>query len=659
MSSNDGGEKPSPKPSTKPLPKTLGPVLNLEEHVRADWWRRIFNALYLKTDSDVVNDQLMTREEIDLFSSTLNLSPEADVLDLCCGQGRHTLELARRGFGNVQGLDRSHYLIQRARATAKKESLNVKFREGDARKLPQATDRFDVVMILGNSFGYFETIEDDLRVLREVFRVLKPSGQLLIDVSDGEYLKAHFESRTWEWLDKKHYVCRERSLSADGQRMISREIITNAEKGVLADQFYAERLYTREGLISLIQDAGFSQITVHGEINTQSQRNQDLGMMAQRLVVTALVRKEWTPKKVKPDAATKQVAVVMGDPHRPDTVKPDAVFDDDDYYTIDQLKSALQSSDKYQFTYLDDHDTLIQDLKNLSGKADLILNLCDEGYANDPRMELHVPAIMEMFQLPYTGGGPQCLAYCYDKSLVRGAALEMGIPVPEAYFIRSEDISIELPIGFPVIIKPNFGDSSFGITQRSVAYSAEQLLNAIASIRERFGYDKPMLVEEFLTGADLTVGVIGNPPDDYLVLPIVEEDYSSLPPELPRLCGYEAKWNPNSPYWNLRSIPADLPPDIQQKIVEACLRLFERLECRDYARFDWRLDAQGNPKLLEANPNPGWCWDGHLAKMAGLAGLSYADMLTAILAAAERRLGLTSRTGSRLENRIPMKQSAG
>lgn len=659
MNNESDIEKTGQKPTNKPLPKTLGPVLNLEEHVRADWWRRIFNALYLKTDADVVNDQLITADEIDLFTRTLNLSPEADILDLCCGQGRHALELARRGFSNVQGLDRSHYLIQRARSTAKKESLNIKFREGDARKLPHATDRFDVVMILGNSFGYFETIEDDLRVLREVFRILKPSGQLLIDVSDGEYLKEHFEARTWEWLDKKHYVCRERSLSADGQRMISREIITHAEKGVLADQFYAERLYTREGLVSLIQDAGFSQITVHGEINTQSQRNQDLGMMAQRLLVTALVRKEWTPKKVKPDAATKHVAVVLGDPHRPDSIKPDSVFDEDDFYTIDQLKSALESSDKYQYSYLDNHDSLIQDLKNLSGKADLILNLCDEGYANDPRQELHVPAIMEMFHLPYTGSGPQCLAYCYDKSMIRGAAQEMDIPVPEAYFIRSEDTSIELPIGFPVIIKPNFGDSSFGITQRSVAHSAEELLNAIATIRERFGYDKPILVEEFLTGADLTVGVIGNPPDDYLVLPIVEEDYSSLPPDLPRLCGYEAKWNPESPYWNLGSIPANLPPEIQQTIIEACLRLFERLECRDYARFDWRLDARGNPKLLEANPNPGWCWDGHLAKMAGLAGLSYAEMLTAILAAAERRLGLTPRTGSRLENRITVKHTAG
>lgn len=656
MSNPNNDEKNATKAAPKPTAKTLGPVPNLEEHVRPDWWRRIFNAMYLKTDSDVVNDQAITRDEIDLFTRTLDLAPEAEILDLCCGQGRHTLELARRGYSSVQGLDRSHYLIQRARATAKKDGLAVRFREGDARKLPHATDRFDVVMLLGNSFGYFDTVEDDLLVLREIFRVLKPLGRLLIDVTDGEYLKSHFESRTWEWLDKKHYVCRERSLSADGQRMISREIITHAEKGVLADQFYAERLYTREGLVNLIEQAGFSQIVVHGEINTQSQRNQDLGMMAQRILVTAMVRKEWSPRKAKPGVDTRRVAVVMGDPRQPDVIKPESVFDEDDYYTIDQLKAALHSQPAYEFSYLDNHETLFQDLKGLQGKVDLILNLCDEGFANDARKELHVPAIMEMLHLPYSGGGPQCLAYCYDKSLVRGAAGEMGIPVPEAYFIRSEDSSFELPFGFPVIIKPNFGDSSFGITQRSVAYSAEELINAITAIRARFGYDKPMLVEEFLTGADLSVGIIGNPPEDYQVLPIVEEDYSVLPPGLPRICGYEAKWSPDSPYWQLRSIPANLSPDVQQTIIESCTRLFERLECQDYARFDWRLDSGGSPKLLEVNPNPGWCWDGHLAKMAGLAGMSYADMLAAILDAAERRL--SQRNASATSRTMPVPTAA-
>lgn len=105
-----------------PKPKSLGPVSSLEEHVNPDWWKKIFNSLYLKTDADVVGDSEITREEIDMFLSVLNLSKESRVLDLCCGQGRHSLEMARRGFKNVEGLDRSHYLIQRAKSTAKKEA---------------------------------------------------------------------------------------------------------------------------------------------------------------------------------------------------------------------------------------------------------------------------------------------------------------------------------------------------------------------------------------------------------------------------------------------------------------------------------------------------------------------------------------------------------
>jgi D-alanine-D-alanine ligase len=621
----------------KPSIKTLGPVPDLEEHVRPDWWRNIFNSLYLKTDGDVVDDHLITGQEIDIFSDLLKLSPEDNILDLCCGQGRHTLELTRRGL-KVEGLDRSHYLIQKARATAKKEGLNVRFREGDVRKLPYPPDSFEVVLILGNSFGYFETVQDDLRVLKSVFEVLKPWGKLLIDVTDGEYLKGNFQARSWEWIDKKLFVCRERSLSADRQRLISREVITDVTKGVIADQFYAERLYHKEALYRLIEEVGFSEVTAHTEIHSPSRRNQDLGMMEKRIIITGQVRKAWTPVKRKPKAAIKEVAVIMGDPNKPDPLKPYAVFDDDDFYTIDQLKSALHALPDYHFTYLTDHNTLMQNLASQARKTDLVLNLCDEGFSNDPYKELHVPALLEMMNIPYTGSAPQALAYCYDKSLVRGIAKELNIPVPEAFSIEPTDSTFELSFGFPVIVKPNFGDSSFGITQRSVTNNLEELVNAISEVREGFGYDKPILVEEFLTGKDLSVGIIGNPPPlSYTVLPITEEDYSEVPENLPRVCGYEAKWLPDSPYWSIKSIPANLPEETEKFLVECCLKLFERLNCRDYCRFDWRLDAKGNPKLLEVNPNPGWCWDGHLAKMAKFADISYGEMLRAILQAAEQR----------------------
>jgi D-alanine-D-alanine ligase len=167
----------------------------------------------------------------------------------------------------------------------------------------------------------------------------------------------------------------------------------------------------------------------------------------------------------------------------------------------------------------------------------------------------------------------------------------------------------------------------------------QQLEDAVSRVRATTGFDRPVLVEQYLTGKDISVGIIGNPPDSYTMLPIIEEDYSRLPPDLPRICGYEAKWDTESVYFKeISSIPADLPQATVEFLNASCIRLFQRLDCQDYARFDWRLDDNGTPRLLEANPNPGWCWDGHLARMAALAGMSYADMLEEILDACSERV---------------------
>jgi len=631
------------KSENSALVEVLGPVEDLESYVKADWWRLIFNANYLRTDGDVVEDAKITKDELDLFITALDLPKDAQVLDLCCGQGRHSLELASRGYTGVTGVDRSHYLINRARKLNKQAGLNVQFREGDARKLRLKNDSFDAVLIAGNSFGYFESAKDDKRVLEEIKRILKPEGKLLIDVTDGEYMRENFEPRSWEWIDKNYFVCRERSLSKSKDRLVSREVITHVTKGVIADQFYAERLYTFNDLQALLSEVGFINICEHSTISPDSQRNQDLGMMAKRIVLTAVIKKDWPSveeKAVQPE----NIIVLLGDPNRNDIVKPNAKFDEDDYHTINELKKALSQLKQYHFVYLSDHNSLIQELLKDKNTCSFVLNLCDEGYNNQASKELHISALLEVLDIPYSGGTPQCLAYCYDKSLVRGIAQEMDIPVPKGFLIKPEDVSfIEFPLNFPVIVKPNFGDSSFGIPAQNVCYDVQSLESAIVQVRDRFGYNNPIIVEEFLTGKDISVGIIGNPTISYSVLPIIEEDYSSLPPDLPKICGYEAKWDPDSPYWQLKSIPANLPEDVERFLTASCLKLYERLECRDYARFDWRLDANGTPRLLEVNPNPGWCWDGHLAKMAGLQGFSYSDMLKMILEAAK----------SRIEHQIP------
>ena len=636
------------KRQKKSIKSSYGPVENLESYLIPDWWKRIFNSMYLKTDGDVVEDSSITEKEVNLFTEILKPKNEAVILDLACGQGRHIIKLARRGYTNLFGLDRSHYLIQRAKKIANEEGLTISFKEGDARKLPYPIDTFDYVLILGNSFGYFENLEDDIKILSEVFRVLKPNGLFLIDVADGNYLKDNYSPRSWEWIDKKHFVCRERSLASDNERLISREVVTNIQKGVIVDQFYAERLYTKESLSEQLDKAGFKKIKFHGAIKPDSQRNRVLGMMEQRLIVTAKVIKDWMPKKTKKEEL-KNITVILGDPNYLDKVKPNTIFDEDDFFTINKLKEALNKLTKYKFTYLTGHNSLITDLQKLKSKTHLVLNLCDEGYKNVSTKELHIPAILEILAIPYTGSSPQCIAYCYDKSLIRGIAKEMEIPVANGFLINPEDSLFEINISFPVIAKPNFADGSFGITKDNVANSIVELNDAISKIRKEFGYDKPILVEEFLSGKELTVGILGNPPENYFVLSMIEEDYSELPVELPKICGYEAKWLPESPYFTkLKSVKANLPEELEQNIISWCLKLSERLECRDYARFDWRLDANGIPKLLEINPNPGWCWDGHFAKMSELSHINYSEMLKKIIRVAEQRLNFQTKNKTSL-----------
>ena len=268
------------------LARTLGPVENLEHHVPADWWKTIFNAYYLKTDGDVVENDENTTSDIDLLLEATAARPDAAILDLCCGQGRHALELARRGFTNVSGLDRSGSLVTLARKRARQRGLTVKLSEGDARRPAFPDASFDLVAVMGNSFGYFHDSNDDRELVRNARQILKPGGILAIDVSDGDWTRQNFEPRSWEWIDRNLFVCRERSLSADRSRIVCREVIADARKGILQDQFYAMRLYNRTSLCDMLRENGFPDVRDHGLVATESGRNQDLGMMLRRLFIT-------------------------------------------------------------------------------------------------------------------------------------------------------------------------------------------------------------------------------------------------------------------------------------------------------------------------------------------------------------------------------------
>jgi D-alanine-D-alanine ligase len=628
------------KPRRATARTSLGPVADLEQHLPSEWWRKLFNALYVKTDGDVVENSENTRREVDFLIAAAAVQPHSAILDLCCGQGRHVLELARRGFKNVMGVDRSRYLVRLARKRAQAEGLSVLFKEGDARnpRLPESS--LDCVAIMGNSFGYFSNKQDDERVLATVGKMLRPSGQIVLDITDGAYMAENYERRSWEWIDEHHFVCRERSISADRERLISREVIVNDEQGVIADQFYAERLYTRDSIARLLEKTGFRNVRHHGNAESVSDRDQDLGMMARRILLTAdapiAIARKARGKLNKID-----VTVLLGDPRLPDDIKLGGQFNPEDMETIRKLKSALAELQNYTFRYLDNHATLARDLDEL--RTDLVLNLCDEGFNNDPFKELHVPAMLELRRLPYTGSAPGALAACYDKGLVRAVAMTLDVPVPLETYVRPGDQGATLPSVFPAILKPNYGDSSQGITKDAVVHNKSALIDYLEKLRVEFP-KRPILVQEYLTGAEYSVGLIGNPDQGLRALPILEVDYSRLDPSLPRILGYESKWDPESPYWTeIRYHEARLTENQQAQLVESSMRLFERLGCREYARFDFRADANGEIKLLEVNPNPGWCWDGKLNLMAGFQGMRYAELLGQILAAAEERLGIVAK----------------
>lgn len=624
------------QPNEPPHPRrTLGPISDLERHLPEDWWKRLFNAVYLKTDADLVESEANTVSEVDDLIRLANLKPSDRVLDLCCGQGRHCLELASRGFEHVTGLDRSRYLIRLARRRAKKAGLRATFHEGDARKPRFEADSFDCVAIMGNSFGYFEQEAEDAVVLHAVKRVLKPQGTLIMDLTDGEWMLKNFEPRSWEWIDQEHFVCRERTVGSDGRRLISREVVVNAEVGVIADQFYAERLYTRDEMVSLLEKSGFTDIEVASEVTGQSDRNQDLGMMARRVLIHAKAPATRVPGP-RIEKGVRRVTVLLGDQSLPDTIKRNGVFNEEDLETIAILKRALAELDSYEFTYLDNHSSMMQALRD--DPPELVFNLCDEGFRNDALLELHVPAFLEMLGLPYTGAGPSCLGLCYDKGIVRAIAMACDIPVPMETYVDPGDFAANIPGVLPALVKPNTGDSSIGITKDAVVHDPQALIQYLDALRSELP-GRAALIQEFLSGEEYSVGIVGNPGSGFIYLPVLNVDYSGLDPSLPRILGYESKWLPDSPYWNnIAYREADISDDLKRRLYDHSAILFERLRCRDYARFDFRADSSGVVKLLEVNPNPGWCWDGKLNLMAGFGGMTYTDLLTVILSAAEERV---------------------
>jgi D-alanine-D-alanine ligase len=330
------------------------------------------------------------------------------------------------------------------------------------------------------------------------------------------------------------------------------------------------------------------------------------------------------------------ITVLLGDPRLPDRGKPGGRFTDDDFDQVRRLESALAELSDYRFEYRDDHERLLDELRR--DAPEFVLNFCDTGFRNEAALELHVASYLEMLGIPYSGSGPVALGLCYDKALVRALAQSIGIPVPRELLLGPGEALPQLQ--YPAFIKPNRGDGSVGITRASLVRDEDEASAYVEQLHALLPGEN-LILQEFLSGDEYGVGIIGNPGDGFTLLPVLEVDYSALDASLPRLLDYSSKTDPDSPYWSdIRFRDARIGAAAQQRIKGYCQALFARLGLRDYGRFDFRADASGEIKLMEVNPNPAWCWDGKLAHMASHMGEGHSGLLRMIIGAARRRCGL-------------------
>lgn len=249
-----------------------------------DWWKTIFDETYLITDARSICDEGLTCREVDFLEQTLEPEKSWPILDLCGGQGRHSLELSRRGFQDVTVVDYSEVLIDLGRKKAQKEGRNILFVRSDARDTDLPSLRFKVIIIMASSFGYIVDEGENEKILREACRLLMPEGVLLIDLPNREYILKNFYPQSWHEANDDIVVCRERSLDADV--ICGREIVISKIKGLIRDKTYCTRLYSREKITTMLTSIGFDPPTIQNDF-VSHEKNGDYGFMTNRMIVIA------------------------------------------------------------------------------------------------------------------------------------------------------------------------------------------------------------------------------------------------------------------------------------------------------------------------------------------------------------------------------------
>jgi D-alanine-D-alanine ligase len=252
--------------------------------VDKNWWKNIFDEVYLVTDARTVCDEKLTSSEVDFILAFLNIKKKSTVLDLCGGQGRHSLELAKRGYKNLAVLDYSVYLLDLGIRKTREEKLNIQFIQGDARMTGLRDNQFNYIILMASSFGYFANDSENMKILAESYRLLSPCGKLMLDIPDRDYVLANFKSSSFHEVNDDISVKREREISGDV--IYSKETVISRHKGCIRENTYCMRLYSSGELKELLLQNGFKKVSFQRDFMNRSDLG-DFGCMTNRMVAIA------------------------------------------------------------------------------------------------------------------------------------------------------------------------------------------------------------------------------------------------------------------------------------------------------------------------------------------------------------------------------------
>ena len=258
----------------------------------------------------------------------------------------------------------------------------------------------------------------------------------------------------------------------------------------------------------------------------------------------------------------------------------------------------------------------------------IVFNLM-EAFAGVTTFDQNVVSYLELLRLPYTGCNPRGLVMARDKALSKKLLAYHRIRVPEFTVVRpGRKVMLPKRLTFPLIVKSLFFEASAGISQASVVENVDQLARRVTFVHDKLG--TPAIVEQFIDGRELYVGVLGNERLD--VLPTWEMSFTQMPENRWRIATERVKWSTHYQRTNGIMTAAADPNTIDVDHIRRIVgRAYRALDLSGYARVDLRLQASGDVYVLEANPNPNLAYGEDFAESAEAKGMAYEQLLDRII----------------------------